>query len=69
MLLALQRVVPHTGDVDRNDKHEVLDMICTIVVPHTGDVDRNFNLLLIDRATTVVPHTGDVDRNTLAGKP
>ena len=37
----MTRVVPHTGDVDRNDTgSQVLEVISN-VVPHTGDVDRN----------------------------
>ena len=34
-------VVPHTGDVDRNEPVFSIPLDFPAVVPHTGDVDRN----------------------------
>ena len=56
-------VVPHTGDVDRNETYKALREAFR-VVPHTGDVDRNItNVFGVKLFRIVVPHTGDVDRN------
>ena len=59
----LRLVVPHTGDVDRNEVMTGDAEEAVRVVPHTGDVDRNLRVLLGKCVPKVVPHTGDVDRN------
>ena len=64
--IILDEVVPHTGDVDRNDLLPLLGDLLPLVVPHTGDVDRNLCAGRVHSiGTPVVPHTGDVDRNGL----
>ena len=59
-----RHVVPHAGDVDRNQSAPAAVKVA-VVVPHAGDVDRN--ALTANGHTVlenVVPHAGDVDRNT-----
>ena len=61
ILLLLNIVVPHAGDVDR--KTAVMQSVATAcVVPHAGDVDRKEKRGRLWHAAPVVPHAGDVDR-------
>ena len=41
MTQTLQAVVPHAGDVDRNNEGLTAEQTEREVVPHAGDVDRN----------------------------
>ena len=45
-------VVPHAGDVDRNDNLVLTDKALWKVVPHAGDVDRNVYQAEKDRKLT-----------------
>ena len=57
-------VVPHAGDVDRNNTALKSATNWANVVPHAGDVDRNkICLRSLRLQEIVVPHAGDVDRN------
>ena len=58
-------VVPHAGDVDRNDSTKATISNFLAVVPHAGDVDRNSQAIIDASIRRVVPHAGDVDRNTM----
>ena len=63
-MLAIGRVVPRKGDVDRNRLPELADLGRLAVVPRKGDVDRNKNFKPEVRDWfKVVPRKGDVDRN------